>query len=171
MKKLIIAASIIASVSTAAFADDGKINFIGAITDDACTVVNDVSSPLKVTLGTVSSKAFQGAGSTAAAIDFTIALKNCPMSMTSAKVRFDGTADSNVNTLLALTQETGVATGVGIQLKDKNKLVVPMKTDSSSYALTVGDNNLDFEASYYATAATVTAGPANATSNFTIIYN
>lgn len=171
MKKLIIAASIIASVSTAAFADDGKINFIGAITDDACTVVNDMSSPLTVTLGTVSSKAFNAAGSTASPTQFTIALKDCPSTMTSAKVKFDGTADSNVNTILALTQETGVATNVGIQLTDNKNIVVPLHTASSAYPLTAGDNNLDFVARYYATAATVTAGPANSTSNFTIVYN
>lgn len=171
MKKLIIAASIIASVSTAAFADDGKINFIGAITDDACTVVNDMSSPLTVTLGTVSSKAFNAAGSTASPTQFTIALKDCPSTMTSAKVKFDGTADSNVNTILALTQDTGVATNVGIQLTDNKNIVVPLHTASSAYPLTAGDNNLDFVARYYATAATVTPGPANSTSNFTIVYN
>jgi len=171
MKKLIIAASIIASVSTAAFADDGKINFTGSITDDACTVVNDMSSPLSVELKTVSSKAFKAAGNTASPTGFSIKLTGCPAAMTSAAVKFDGTADSNVNTILALTQEAGVATNVGIQLTDNKDVVVPLHTASSSYPLTVGDNKLDFVARYYATAATVTAGPANATSNFTIVYN
>ncbi|WP_447877574.1 fimbrial protein [Serratia fonticola] len=171
MKKLVIAASIIASLSASAFADDGKINFVGAITDDACTVVNNMTSPLTVTLGTVSSKSFTAAGSTASPTKFTIALTGCPAAMTSAKVKFDGTADSNVNTLLALTQEAGVATNVGIQLMDHKDVVVPLHTASSAYPLTAGDNNLDFVARYYATAATVTAGPANATSNFTIVYN
>jgi len=173
MKKLVIAVSIAAASLSAAsvFADDGKINFVGAITDDACTVVNDMSNPLTVTLGTVSSKAFTGAGSTAAPTKFTIALKDCPSTVTSAKVKFDGTADSNVNTILALTQETGVATNVGIQLMDKQYMVVPLYTASSAYPLATGDNNLDFVARYYATAAAVTAGPANSTSNFTIIYN
>lgn len=171
MKKLAIAASIIASLSTAAFADDGKINFVGAITDDACTVTNDMSNPLTVTLGTVSSSAFTGAGSTAAPTKFTIALTNCPATVSSAKVKFDGTADSNVGTILALTQETGVATNVGIQLMDKQNVVVPLYTASSAYPLATGDNNLDFVARYYATATGVTAGPANSTSNFTIIYN
>lgn len=172
MKKLVIAASIVASMSAAAaFADDGKINFIGAITDDACTVVNDMSNPLSVTLGTVSSTAFKVAGDTAAPTKFTIKLTNCPATMTSAKVKFDGTADSNVGTLLALTQETGVATNVGIQLMDKQNVVVPLYTASSAYNLVAGANDLDFVARYYATAATVTAGPANSTSNFTIVYN
>ncbi len=171
MKKLVIAASIAASMSAAAFADDGKINFIGSITDDACTVVNDMSNPLSVTLGTVSSKAFKAAGDTAAPTKFTIKLTGCPATMTSAKVKFDGTADSNVGSILALTQVAGVATNVGIQLADKQGAVVPLYTPSSAYTLVAGANDLDFVARYYATAAAVTAGPANSTSNFTIVYN
>jgi len=172
MKKLAIAAAIVASVSlSSAFADDGKINFVGSITDEACTVVNGMSNPLTVTLGNVSSKAFTGAGSTAAPTKFTIALTDCPDTVNSATVKFDGTADSNVNTILALTQETGVATGVGIQLADANNSVIPLYTASAAYPLATGDNNLDFVARYYATAASVTAGPANSTSNFTIVYN
>ncbi|MFV8869985.1 fimbrial protein [Serratia fonticola] len=171
MKKLVIAASIIASLSASAFADDGKINFIGAITDDACTVVNNMSNPLIVTLGTVSSTAFTTGTMTAAPTKFTIALTNCPASVTSAKVKFDGTANANDNTILALTQETGVATNVGIQLMDKSQAVVPLYTASTAYALTTGDNDLDFVARYLATSLPVTAGPANSTSNFTIVYN
>lgn len=173
MKKLgIIALLTVATVSaSAAFADDGQINFIGAITDDACTVVNDMSNPLTVTLGTVSSNAFTGAGSTAAPTKFTIALTNCPATVSSATVKFDGTADSNVNSILALTQDSGVATGVGIQLTDNSNVVVPLYTPSSAYPLVTGDNDLDFVARYYATAAAVTAGPANSTSNFTVVYN
>lgn len=170
-KNLIVAALVTGVLSASAFADDGKINFVGAITDDACTVVNNMSNPLTVTLGTVSSAAFTAAGSTAAPTKFTIALTGCPATMTSAKVKFDGTADTNVNTILQLTQETGVATNVGIQLMDKANVVVPLYTASSAYALAAGANNLDFTARYYATAAAVTAGPANSTSNFTIVYN
>lgn len=170
-KTLIVAALVSGALSAAAFADDGKINFVGAITDDACTVTNNMSNPLTVTLGTVSSKAFTAAGSTAAPTKFTIALTDCPDTAKSAKVKFDGTSDSNVNTILALTQDVGVAKNVGIQLADNNNTVIPLYTASPSYTLTEGDNNLDFVARYYATAANVTAGPANSTSNFTIIYN
>lgn len=174
MKKNLIAAAMVVAASVSAmsvFADDGKINFVGAITDDACTVTNNMANPLTVTLGTVASTAFTAAGSTAAPTKFTIALTNCPATVSSAKVKFDGTADSNVNTILALTQETGVATNVGIQLMDNQNVVVPLYTASSAYPLTSGSNNLDFVARYYATAAAVTAGPANSTSNFTIVYN
>ncbi|HEY2451831.1 MAG TPA: fimbrial protein [Scandinavium sp.] len=174
MKKLNIVISLItasAITTFSAFSDDGKINFIGSITDSACTVVNNVSNPLNVTLGSVSSTAFSGAGSTAAPTKFTISLTDCPINATTASVKFDGTADSNVSSILALTNEAGVAQGVGIQLVDNQNVVVPLHTASSDYPLVEGDNSLDFVARYYATAATVSAGPANATSNFTIIYN
>lgn len=172
-KNLIVAALVVASSMSAAsaFADDGKINFIGAITDDACTVVNDMSNPLTVTLGTVSSKAFKNQGDTAAPTKFSIKLTDCPATVSSASVKFDGTADSNVNTILGLTQESGVATNVGIQLADMNNNVIPLYTASEAFPLAAGDNSLDFVARYYATAAQVTAGPANSTSNFTIVYN
>lgn len=171
-KNLIVAAAMVAGVlSASAFADDGKINFTGSITDDACTVVNTVSSPLSVKLGTVSSTAFTTGSMSAAATKFTIALTGCPASMTSAAVKFDGTANSNDTTILALTAEAGVATNVGIQLKDNKNTIIPLRTASSSYPLTVGANNLEFTAQYLATALPVTAGPANGTSNFTIVYN
>jgi major type 1 subunit fimbrin (pilin) len=173
MKKMIIAAMVCGSLSSAAFADDGKINFIGTITDDACTVVNNTTTPLTVTLGTVSSQAFNGAGSTAGATMFTLALSSCPDTVNSASVKFDGTSDSNVNTILALTGAgtAGVADGVGIQLADANNNVIPLYTASAAYPLQTGANNLEFVARYYATATAVTAGTANATSNFSIIYN
>ncbi|WP_337262913.1 MULTISPECIES: fimbrial protein [unclassified Serratia (in: enterobacteria)] len=172
MKKTLLATAMMTGfLSVSALAEDGKINFIGAITDDACTVVNNVSSPLNVTLGTISSSAFNGAGSTAAQTKFTLALSNCPATVTSSQVKFDGIADANVSSILALTQEAGVATGVGIQLVDNKNVVIPLYTASSAYPLQAGVNSFDFAARYYATDNTVTAGPANATSNFTIIYN
>ncbi|WP_225684777.1 fimbrial protein [Klebsiella michiganensis] len=89
----------------------------------------------------------------------------------SATVKFDGTADSSVGTILALTQEPGVAQGVGIQLMDNKNVVVPLYTASSAYPLQPGENSLAFVARYYATSSTVNAGFANATSTFTLNYN
>ena len=170
-KNLIVAAMVAGVLSASAFADDGKINFVGSITDDACTVTNNVTSPLTVTLGTVASTAFSAGSMSAAPTNFNIMLSACPASVTQAKVKFDGTANTNDTTILALTAETGVATNVGIQLKDKTGAILPLRTASAPYALTTGANTLQFTAQYLATALPVTAGPANSTSNFTIIYN
>ncbi|MCY1700944.1 fimbrial protein [Lelliottia sp. SL45] len=171
MKKNLIAAVVAGALSSSALAADGKIEFVGAITDDACTVTNNMNNPLLVTLGTVASSAFTTGNRSAAPTEFKINLTNCPDSVTSAQVKFDGKADDNDNTILQLTQETGVATNVGIQLMDKSNAVVPLYTASTAYELTAGTNDLKFVARYLATSLPVKAGPANSTSNFTIVYN
>ncbi|MBF7978838.1 MULTISPECIES: fimbrial protein [Rahnella] len=175
MKKNLIAAAI-AAVSilsaSSAFAEDGQVNFKGEIIDSACTVVNSVSNPLDVTLGKVAKTAFTGAGSTAATTKFTLQLKDCPETVSSATVKFDGTAADGDNSVLALTDESGVATGVGIQLTDASNAVLPLFTASASYELSsTEDNDLDFVARYIATSDTVTAGPANSVASFTVNYN
>lgn len=169
MKKFAIVATLVtATLSTASiFAADGQINFTGNIIDNACTPTNNMT----VNMGSVASTAFNGTGSTSSPTKITISLTNCPAAVTSASVKFDGVADSNDSNLLQLTKGTGVATGVGIQLSDKDGVLIPLFTSSSAYPLVAGANNLDFVARYQATAATVTAGPANSTSSFTINYN
>jgi len=166
---------------TSASAADGQINFTGEIIESACQVVNSASAPLDVTLGKVSKTAFNGAGSTAAPTKFTLQLKSCPATVSSATVKFDGTAVDSDNSVLALTQVSGGATGVGIQLTDASQKVLPLFTESAPYPLTASTagssggsdvvNSLDFIARYVATAATVTVGPANAVANFTVNYN
>ncbi|SPX81834.1 Type-1A pilin [Morganella morganii] len=174
MKKNLLIAVLAAAgiMSTAgALAADGQINFVGTITDTSCTVTNDPSNPLTVTLGTVSKNAFTGTGSTAAPTKFAIELTDCPITATSAVVKFDGTSANSDNSALKLTQDVDVATGVGIQLSDATGAVVPLYTASNLYNLSEGTNQLDFVARYLALADTVTAGSANSTSQFTIIYN
>ncbi|HEI8868027.1 TPA: fimbrial protein [Serratia odorifera] len=179
---LVMAMAATAALSlSSAFAADGQINFKGEILDSACQVVNSVSSPLDVTLGKVAKTAFSGAGSTASPTKFTLQLSGCPASVTSATVKFDGPAADGDNGVLALTQESGVATGVGIQLTDASQKVLPLFDESAPYKLTPSTagttggadvvNDLAFIARYVATAATVTAGPANAVANFTVNYN
>lgn len=117
--------------------------------------------------------AFNQAGDTAAATGFTLQLTNCPATVNTASVKFDGTAVNGDNSVLALTQTSGVATGVGIQLSDASNSVLPLFTESMAYSLQSGSavNNLDFVARYISTSATVTAGPANSMASFTVNYN
>ncbi|MGL5384400.1 MAG: fimbrial protein [Serratia sp. (in: enterobacteria)] len=177
MKKNLIAVAVAVaavaalSVSNAIAGGAGQINFTGAITDDACTIVNTVSNPLDVKLGTYGSNEFKAAGDTTAKMGFKIALTDCPASAKQAAVNFDGTSDSTNAALLKLTQDSGVATGVGIQLYDDAGTEIALHTASKVYPLVTGDNNLPFNAAYKSTAATVTAGPANGVANFSIIYN
>ncbi len=171
--------SIIVSMIAAAFiftgntvlAADGDIEFTGEIIDQACELANG-SEAIKVNLGKVAKTAFQGSGSTAAATKFTLKLINCPATVSSSTVKFDATSYSGNDTIIAIKNESGAATGVGIQLSDTQNSVIPLYTASKSFPLSsTQDNDLDFLARYIAQSDTVTAGPANATATFTINYN
>lgn len=175
MKKQLLVAALALSTLTCFVsgvqANDGTINFTGEVLDAACSVDVGASSALSVSLGQVQKTAFSGPGSTADATKFTLKLSNCPDTITKATVKFDGTAYSGDNTVLALTTGTGVATGVGIQLMDATNTVVPLFTDSSAYTLVKDDeNDLDFYARYIQKDASVSAGKADATASFTIAY-
>lgn len=169
-----IAALIGCSASALAATDgEGQINFTGEIIDSACQVVNGISNPLNVELGQVSKTVFTGAGSTSTPTRFDIQLKNCPESVTSAAINFGGTPDSDNNSALALTPNADAATGVAIQLLDSTDQPVSLYTPSRQYPLTAGStvNDLEFAGRYIQTGPTVTAGPANSVSTFTVIYN
>ena len=176
-KKVIMLALVAASFSSAlpALAADGQVNFTGNIVDAACKVTNDLSNPLNVVLGDVARTAFAGGkGSTSSATKFTLEVTDCPDTVKSATVKFDGAADNGDNNVLQLTQETDVATGVGIQLSDISNNVLPLYTASTAYPLASGSgvkNNLDFTARSLSTLADVTAGKANSVATFTLNYN
>lgn len=173
MKNGIFSIALLSLISMNAFAADGEITFEGSIVDTACTVDIGTGNKMTVTLGEISKTSFTGVGSTSSATEFNIKLKACPAAITSATVKFDGNAYSGDPSTLALDGgETGVATGVGIQIKDSTETVVPLATPSSSYTLQeTEENTLPFYASYIQKAATVVAGTANATAQFTVNYN
>lgn len=178
MKKVVLGLFIAAMAggSASVFAatnGEGQINFTGEIIDSACQVVNGLSSPLDVQLGKVSKTVFTGAGSTSTLTKFDIQLKNCPETVTSAAINFGGTPDADNNTTLAVTPDANAATGVAVQLLDSSDQPVNLYTPSQQYPLTSGStvNDLEFGARYIQTQAAVTAGPANAVSTFTVIYN
>lgn len=79
--------------------------------------------------------------------------------------------DNCDTSVLALTKGTGTATGVGIQLSDVNRVVIPLFTDSPKFSLKPNmDNKLDFVARYISTASAVTAGTANSVATFSLNY-
>lgn len=122
MKKLLLAACVSSACCSTAFAagGEGQVNFTGEILDSACEVVNTTTSPLQVTLGKISKSVFTAAGATSTPTMFKVQLKNCPETVTSASITFGGTPDSTNENILALKSETGVATGVGIQILDSS---------------------------------------------------
>jgi major type 1 subunit fimbrin (pilin) len=149
MKKKVIIAMLAASSAltmTHAFAAAGTVNFNGNILDSACDV--DVASQNQVVvLGDYYKTEFPATGSRTAATKFDIVLKNCPVTVTNAKVRFDGTPDVTNSSLLAIdTSVAGAATGVAINLMTADKSDLPLHgSNSYTYALSsTADNTLNF---------------------------
>uniref|UniRef100_S0DFU3 Putative fimbrial protein n=1 Tax=termite gut metagenome TaxID=433724 RepID=S0DFU3_9ZZZZ len=176
MKKNLIAAAFATTAILAAsnaFAAAGTVNFTGKIIDAACTV--DVGSQNQtVDLGTYNKSEFSAAGDKSAATAFNIVLKTCPETITSARIAFDGKPEATDSNLLAIdSSATGAATGVAINLMTADKAQLPLHGDNGySYELSsTAANTLKFFAQYQATAAAVTAGPANSVANFSVIYN
>lgn len=160
-----------AALCSHVYAADGAVHFTGTIVDSTCSITNTVGNPLEVNLGRVSKTIFKDAGDASNKVKFSIALTDCnSVAVPKTNVTFEGTPASGDNTVIALDDESGVATGVGVKLYDKSGADLPLNTASTDYDLVAGDNNLDFFASYVATSTTVTSGPASATANFNIVY-
>lgn len=154
-------------ISSSVFASDGTINFTGTVTETACTVS---SSTVAVAFGTIASSSFSAAGDVAAPTQFAISLTDCPASVTSATVKFDGTADTTNSNLLALGSSS-TAAGLGVAIYDNTGTIVPAATSSSAYTLATGSNSLDFVARLMSTSATITAGTVATSTDFTIAYD
>lgn len=174
MNKNLIAITVLAAsalTTQVVAADSGTVNFEGKITANACEIKSG-SSAHKVTMGTLATNSFNGTGDTAGPKNFKLFLENCPTGVTTATVRFDGDDADGNKSVLALTGAglPGVATGLGIQITDSKNKVITLYQESSAYNLQAGNNELDFVARYYATAATVGEGSADAATNFTIVY-
>ncbi|WP_025123495.1 MULTISPECIES: fimbrial protein [unclassified Serratia (in: enterobacteria)] len=173
MKKTLMTLALVASgfVASSVYAADGTIEFSGEITDSAC-IVDSASQNLQVPLGKIASNSFSGQGSYSAATNFTLKLKSCPLATSTVTVKFDGASVPGDNSVLALA--LGGATGVGIELSDANQKVVKLFTNSTPYTLNTGadsETDLNFTARYKALSSTVTPGAANASVQFSIIYN
>ncbi|EFE10418.1 fimbrial protein [Citrobacter youngae] len=175
MEKRILAVATAAVLFSAlscgiANAADGQIKFTGSLTADACKV-DTTSADQTVSMGKVAISAFtDGQGTKASPTKFSLKLTDCPDTVTSAVVKFDGNADASNTDLLALDSDSDAA-GVGIEIADNTGAAIPIHQASTAYPLAVGDNTLEFVARYVSDTATVTAGAANATSDFTINYN
>ncbi|HCD1326580.1 TPA: fimbrial protein [Klebsiella variicola subsp. variicola] len=176
MKKslILVALTATAALSTShAFAAAGTVNFVGNILDTACEV--DVASQnQQVNLGNFYKSEFPNSGTKAAAKDFNIVLKNCPTTVTSTKVRFDGTPDlTNPNLLAIDTSASSAASGVAINLMTADKVDLPLHGENSyNYVLSsTQDNTLKLYAQYISTTASVTPGTANSVANVSIVYN
>ncbi|BBS48988.1 fimbrial protein [Klebsiella quasipneumoniae] len=151
----------------------GQVIFNGSITDSSCNI-DSASTSQTVDLGKWASTYFTSTGFETTKTPFHIKVKDCPASVTNVAVLFDGARDQSDNTLLATT---GGAAGVAIKLyeDDKSTAVSLGKVSKAKNVVagaTAGTDTADlkFFADYISTGA-VTAGDANGTANFNMIYN
>lgn len=170
---ILVGTSVLAASNV--YAAAGTVNFTGTILDSACTV--DVASKNQtVDLGKYNKSEFTAVGSLTAAKRFNIVLADCPDTVTSAKVLFDGKPDLTDSNLLAIDDSIqDAATGVAINLMSADKNDLPLHgVNGYNYNLNTDsgvENTLAFYAQYKSTSSTVTAGPANSVANFSVTYN
>lgn len=131
----------------------------------ACTVT---TNPINVTLPSVSTSALAGgAGTTAGTTAFNIQL-NCPTGATS-KLSITLASNSGTPTGLPnILQNTGTATGVGIQLLNPNPIVLGTATVLGTAVS--GPQSYPYYARYYSTTGAVVAGSVKASATFTLTY-
>ncbi|WP_202301445.1 type 1 fimbrial major subunit FimA [Dryocola clanedunensis] len=186
MKFSKIASSLVAGIvlmSGAAYAEDpatpvtvngGSVHFEGELVNAACAVSTE-SADKTVHMGQYRTASFAKVGDTSAQVPFTIVLTDCDSTVAAtASAAFTGQTDATDPTLLALNSggNATTASGVGIQILDRTSKVLSPDGTSFSTAQTLNDgaNTLPFTARYKATAATATAGQANADATFVMKY-
>ncbi|MGP2504113.1 fimbrial protein [Pantoea ananatis] len=150
----------------------GTIHFTGSITNSPCAVVLNNGYEQTVPLNQVSARAFSKAGDTGPKKTFDIILENCDVSTyKNATLSFNGQTDGNNKVLQLTNNGSNTAQGIGIQVTDVNNNPVSFDgTPTPATKLVSGKNTVSFTASYISTAATVTAGDANADMTFTLQY-
>ncbi|ADI78234.1 MULTISPECIES: fimbrial protein [Pantoea] len=151
----------------------GEVKFTGEITDVSCDV-STASKKQSVDLGKWAKSYFESRTETTQT-PFTISVKDCPASVTKVAVLFDGDKDAGDNTLLKVAD--GGATGVGIKLYEGDRST-PIAIGSISKGVDKmveteegGSADLIFYADYKSDGAEIAVGPANAVSNFVMVYN
>lgn len=183
MKKQICAATMLAStlISGAACAATsfqdagGSVEFTGEIIESSCNVISTAKNQ-KIPLGNWAKTYFTATGDETTKQPFSIKVENCPTSVTSVAVLFDGKKDTTDATLLALNPGSAAApaaTGVAIKLYNANGAATQIPLGQVSDAVTPhnAEAELKFLADYEATSTTVTSGSANGTVNFLMVYN
>lgn len=155
----------------------GQVNFTGSITDTSCNIDTSTANQ-EVDLGKWASSYFNGPGTETTKTPFHIKVKDCPNSVKTVAVLFDGNHDATDQGLLAINSGEGAASGVAIQLLESDQ-TTPIEVGEVTHQYPVdqghddesGSADLIFYANYKATTDSVGVGEANAVANFNMIYN
>lgn len=151
-------------------ADNVSINFTGTIKAAACEVSS--GSDQTIVLGDVGTTRFGGPGDVSDLKAFYFGL-NCPAGGPEyASVTFTGKSAADP-ALLALDDIPGSASGVAVRINELDgKTQVRLNEPSAARTILPGQDALGFTAQYEALVdrPQITAGVANATAQFTVIY-
>lgn len=163
---LLLTASAMAATTNIGSA--GDIHFTLTIKAATCELEKD---SIDVDMGTVVLQRPVKVGKELNEKSFSIGLKDCEFA-TKAYVTMDGTADATNPSLFAL--ESGGATGMALKIKTSGGVQqYPSSTDSTPVDHTIwfdGTNKLSYIASYVPVKPDATVGAANATVNFSVVY-
>ena len=173
MRKYLPILCLLPLVAEYAHAADSTITITGYLKDNACSVSVD-SQDFTVDLLSNAAKQFKQVGAVTSAIPFKIVFDKCGSSATAVRVGYVGTSDSDNTTLLKIDAGTNAASGIGVQILDRDKTPIPLNAAQDSLkwtTLTAGQSNtLGFYARLMATRAPVMAGTVTATANFTLEF-
>lgn len=174
MKKITLAASVIALGMSSAFAADGLITINGMVSAKTCDIEAG-SENITVTLPTVSKQSLAAVGEVAGRTPFTIKLTKCSAGKVATYFEPGSSVDFNSG---RLKNVTGSATNVQVQLLGDNNLFIPVLAAGSNGVqsnsqlvdvLALGSANLNYYAEYYATGAS-TVGTVGTSVQYTLVY-
>ncbi|MDK1705088.1 fimbrial protein [Serratia rubidaea] len=169
-----ILSAVLAVAAPAAHADLGVTNMsiTATLVANTCTVSAD-SKDKTVDMGTWATKQFAATPKGVPPVRFVLNLENCGGAASGVAVSFNGTADKDDNSLLALNTGSGAATNLGIAILDKDRNRIPLGEDSNVYPISAGATSvpLVFYGQYVASnGKKVTPGTGNADATFTLNY-
>ena len=148
---------------------DVLVSVTGNVIGNTC-VVAEGSEVQNVPLGTIGIKQFSRAGAVSnIKTPFTLRLEACGPTFAGVKIRFSGTPDDANPQLLKIAD--GGATGVAVQILDKDGGLIPLDTQTTARG-TPGDDSVEmtFYARLAATGAPVNAGDVSAFATWTTEY-
>ncbi|MGY3041237.1 major type 1 subunit fimbrin (pilin) [Rhodanobacter sp. TND4EL1] len=192
MKKTLLSTALVAVMAAAGFAPqsagaatnnpvsnnptDGTISISGQVIAQTCKVDGQsagTADAKTVNLPDVLTSQLSTVGATAGDKPFSIAVTGCDAALSNVHTYFTGT---NIDpTSGRLTNATGNATGVQVQLLNGDNTIIALNSadgsqNSKSVNLVTGAATLNYKARYYASSATVGAGSVTTSVAFTMVY-
>lgn len=148
---------------------DVLVSVTGNLIANTCVVAAD-SLEKNVPLGAIGTRQLNKAGAVSnIKTPFTLTLEACGPTFSGVKIRFSGTPDDTDPRLLKTAK--GGATGVAVQILNKEGALVPLGTQTTTYGVAGSDSvQISFYARLAATGPDVTAGNVSAIATWTTEY-